>query len=94
MADTKRSALGKGLSALIPEAPEPRPGVVEVDVDRLRPNQYQPRRGVDDARLDELASSIKAHGVIQPIIVRGRAPLACRAAGRSHPRAGGRPRSL
>jgi ParB family transcriptional regulator, chromosome partitioning protein len=70
MADTKRSALGKGLSALIPDAPEPQPGVVEVDVDRLRPNQYQPRRGVDDTRLDELASSIKAHGVIQPIVVR------------------------
>jgi ParB family transcriptional regulator, chromosome partitioning protein len=70
MADTKRSALGKGLSALIPDAPEHQPGVVEVDVDRLRPNQYQPRRGVDDARLDELAGSIKTHGVIQPIVVR------------------------
>ena len=53
MADTKRSALGKGLSALIPDAPEPRAGVIDVDVDRLRPNPYQPRRGVDDARLDE-----------------------------------------
>jgi ParB family chromosome partitioning protein len=70
MADTKRSALGKGLSALIPDAPEPRPGVIEVDVDRLRPNPYQPRRAVDDARLDELATSVKAHGVIQPIVVR------------------------
>jgi ParB family transcriptional regulator, chromosome partitioning protein len=70
MADMKRSALGKGLSALIPDAPEPQAGVIEVSVDALRPNQYQPRRGVADARLDELASSIKAHGVIQPIVVR------------------------
>ena len=43
---------------------------VEVDVDRLSPNDFQPRGQVDDARLDELAQSIKANGVIQPIVVR------------------------
>ena len=66
----KRPALGKGLSALIPDAPEPRTGPLEVDVDRLTPNALQPRAQVDDARLEELARSIKSNGVIQPIIVR------------------------
>jgi ParB family transcriptional regulator, chromosome partitioning protein len=66
----KRPALGKGLSALIPDVPEPRVGPLEVDVDRLMPNALQPRAHLDDARLEELARSIKANGVIQPIIVR------------------------
>jgi ParB family transcriptional regulator, chromosome partitioning protein len=67
----RRPALGKGLSALIPDAPEPiRPGVLEIDVDRLSPNDHQPRLQMDDAKLDELAASIKANGVIQPILVR------------------------
>jgi ParB family chromosome partitioning protein len=67
----KRPALGKGLSALIPDAPEPsRAPLVEADIDRLVPNEFQPRGQVDDARLQELAQSIKANGVIQPIIVR------------------------
>ena len=66
----KRPALGKGLSALIPDAPEPRASPVEADVDRLAPNDFQPRVYVDDARLQELAQSIRANGVIQPIVVR------------------------
>ncbi len=67
----KRPALGKGLSALIPDAPEPaRSSPVELDVDRLTPNTYQPRGQFDDARLDDLARSIKSNGVIQPIVVR------------------------
>jgi ParB family transcriptional regulator, chromosome partitioning protein len=70
MADPRRSALGKGLSALIPDTPEPQTGITELDVDLLRPNEFQPRLRVDDARLEELAQSIRAHGVIQPIVVR------------------------
>ncbi len=66
----KRPALGKGLSALIPDAPEPRPATVEVDVDRLTPNTFQPRNQFDDERLEELAQSIRANGIIQPIVVR------------------------
>ena len=66
----KRPALGKGLSALIPDAPEPRMAPIEIDIDRLSPNMYQPRGQVDDARLDELARSIKSNGIIQPIVVR------------------------
>jgi ParB family chromosome partitioning protein len=60
----KRPALGKGLSALIPDAAEPRLGPLEVDIDRLVPNAFQPRRQIDDARLEDLARSI------QPIVVR------------------------
>jgi ParB family chromosome partitioning protein len=67
----RRPALGKGLSALIPDAPEPmRTGAMEVDIDLLSPNEQQPRVAMDDARLQELAQSIKANGIIQPILVR------------------------
>jgi ParB family chromosome partitioning protein len=68
----KRPALGKGLSALIPDAPEPPPrsSPIEADVDLISPNRFQPRLNVDDARLRELAESIKANGIIQPIVVR------------------------
>lgn len=67
----RRPALGKGLSALIPDAPEaPRQGAFEVDIDRLSPNDEQPRAQMDDAKLDELTQSIKTNGIIQPILVR------------------------
>ena len=69
----KRQALGKGLSALIPDAEEvlstPPRASLEVDVDQLEPNRYQPRGPIDAAKLEELARSIKANGIIQPIVV-------------------------
>jgi ParB family chromosome partitioning protein len=66
----RRPALGKGLSALIPDAPEPaRQGAIEVDIDLIAPNEKQPRVQMDDAKLDELTASIKVNGVIQPILV-------------------------
>ncbi len=67
----RRPALGKGLSALIPDAPEPvRSGAMEVDIDLLSPNEQQPRLTMDDAKLEELARSVKSNGIIQPILVR------------------------
>lgn len=71
----KRPALGKGLSALIPDlpapaAPAPAASTIELDIDRLTPNSFQPRGQMDDARLEDLAQSIKSNGVIQPIVVR------------------------
>lgn len=66
----RRPALGKGLSALIPDAPEPARGAIEVDIDLLAPNGDQPRAQMDDAKLEDLAKSIKANGIIQPILVR------------------------
>ena len=71
MADRK-PALGKGLSALIPDA-QPRAteaGIRELDIDLLSPNNAQPRGHMDDARLEDLARSIRSNGIIQPIIVR------------------------
>lgn len=72
----KRPALGRGLRALIPDVPVPETAPVrapaEVDLDLLEPNRDQPRRIMDDARLDELAQSIRGSGVIQPIVVRPR----------------------
>jgi len=66
----RRPALGKGLSALIPDVPEPaRHGAFEVDIDLLAPNEKQPRVRMDEAKLGELAQSIRENGVIQPILV-------------------------
>jgi ParB family chromosome partitioning protein len=53
----------------MPEMPA-RASTTEADIDRLSPNEFQPRAAVDGERLQELAQSIKANGVIQPIIVR------------------------
>ncbi len=72
---TKKPALGKGLSALIPSArptpPEARPGtsVQMIDLDHLEANRQQPRRRFDDDGLEELARSIKETGILQPVLV-------------------------
>ncbi len=79
-------ALGKGLSALIPEKLEPvaieavkthdslKSGSVDgqqrIDVAMIRDNRFQPRQNYDDAKLDELVASIKEKGLLQPIVVR------------------------
>ncbi len=66
----KRSALGKGIAALIPEAATLRPGAVtEVPIGEIRPNPLQPRRQFAAAALEELADSIRRHGLLQPVVV-------------------------
>ncbi len=69
----KRPALGRGLSALIPDSPAA-PAVpdraLEIDSDLLRPNKFQPRTHMDDERIEELSRSIRSNGIIQPIVVR------------------------
>jgi ParB family chromosome partitioning protein len=69
----KRKALGKGLSALLPD-PEPEPVAHEagreVPTSSLEPNPYQPRVAIDPAALQELAGSIRESGLVQPILVR------------------------
>jgi ParB family chromosome partitioning protein len=64
--------LGRGLGALISEqdAVRPREAVVEIPVEELTPNRYQPRQSIDDTTLHELAESIREHGVLQPLVVR------------------------
>lgn len=73
-----RKALGKGLEALIPERPpeqikadkETQAGLVQLNIDQIKPNPYQPRTAVDEERLAELSASISEKGIIQPVVVR------------------------
>lgn len=67
----KRQVLGRGLDALIPTGDHPARGdtVRLVAVDLIAPNPRQPRTVMDAARLEELAASIRSHGLIQPLIV-------------------------
>ena len=71
---TRRAGLGRGLDALLGgDDPAVRGGpgrVLELEVDRIEPNPRQPRRSFDGTALDELASSIGALGVLQPLLVR------------------------
>ncbi|HNY41327.1 MAG TPA: ParB/RepB/Spo0J family partition protein, partial [Bryobacteraceae bacterium] len=75
--DPARKALGRGLSALIPQkqqpsqiSPPPSTGALSLPLDQIQPNPLQPRDVFDPERLSELAQSIRENGIIQPIIVR------------------------
>ena len=71
----QKQALGKGLGALIPDLSalddkdKKALGIHELELDKIVPNEYQPRKVFDDDKLKELAASIKEQGVIQPVIV-------------------------
>jgi ParB family chromosome partitioning protein len=67
-----RKALGRGLEALIPGANEAGPGSAlrEIRLEDIEPNPEQPRTRFDDVSLGELSASIRAHGLLQPIVVR------------------------
>lgn len=68
---SKRKALGKGLGALITEAtPLSAPGERRVPISEIRSNPRQPRRTFDEAKIAELAESIRQKGVLQPLVVR------------------------
>lgn len=58
--------LGRGLGALIPR---PSTGLREVPVEQIKPNPWQPRTNFDQTELEELAQSIREHGVLQPVLV-------------------------
>ncbi|ARU60892.1 stage 0 sporulation protein J [Tumebacillus avium] len=66
----RASGLGRGLEAIFNSNPKGDEPVSSVAVAELRPNPYQPRRVFDDEKIEELAASIREHGVIQPLIVR------------------------
>ena len=73
----KKQALGRGLSALLNDNKDPISSddqvvgnIIEIDIDTIEVNPYQPRTHFDQESLQELASSIKELGVIQPITVR------------------------
>jgi len=65
-----RRGLGRGLGALLSSEPAESESLVEVPIDQIEVNPNQPRKVFDFTALDELAASIRASGVIQPIIVR------------------------
>jgi len=71
----QKQALGKGLGALIPDLStlddkeRKALGIHDLELDKIVPNEFQPRKTFQDESLKELAASIKEHGVIQPIIV-------------------------
>lgn len=68
---SKNRGLGKGLGALIPELEEENFDAQQtVAIDLVLPNPYQPRKDFSDEKLNELAESIRIHGVIQPLLVR------------------------
>jgi ParB family chromosome partitioning protein len=67
----KRTPLGKGLAALIPGAePEEARGLLTCGIEEIVPNRSQPRKHFDEAKLQELAASIKEKGILEPLIVR------------------------
>jgi ParB family transcriptional regulator, chromosome partitioning protein len=78
----KRRALGRGLESLLPSRPKPTVDIaasaapvaegkpLEIPVEKIDRNPFQTRKGFDEAKLDELAASIKASGVVQPVLVR------------------------
>lgn len=81
--DNKRRALGRGLEELFSSESlnfeqieqqivetTPKDEIVAINLKELRSNPYQPRKNFDEASLEELAQSIKEHGVFQPIIVK------------------------
>src|ERR1041385_8799321 len=66
-----RRVLGRGLSALLSDRPAAMSEeMVEIDIDLIEPNSFQPRTNFDEERLEELAQSIRSNGVIQPLLVR------------------------
>jgi ParB family chromosome partitioning protein len=66
----KKKVLGRGLEALIPEMKRADAPLSEIDIDRIAPNPSQPRLSLDEARLEELAASVRKNGILQPILVR------------------------
>ena len=73
MADAQQRGMGRGLAAILPRSDKVEDGLREIPPDLIQPNARQPRRTFDQARLAELAESIRTRGVLQPIVVR---PLA------------------
>lgn len=74
----QKKVLGRGLGALIPtrtqEAPPPPPpaqsaGFLLVPIEQIAPNPYQPRKTFNEASIEELARSVREHGIVQPLVV-------------------------
>lgn len=66
-----KKVLGRGLGALIPqrETPAAPSGLAEIPLSQISPNPYQPRKSFNEASIDELARSVREHGIVQPLVV-------------------------
>jgi ParB family chromosome partitioning protein len=70
-----KKVLGRGLGALIPQRQEAAPeahatqGLAEIPLSQIQPNPYQPRKTFNEASIDELARSVRQHGIVQPLVV-------------------------
>jgi ParB family chromosome partitioning protein len=66
----RKGGLGRGLDALIPgDDSQAQVGAAQIPIGSIQPNPHQPRRDMAQAELEELAASIREHGIIQPLIV-------------------------
>lgn len=68
----EKKGLGRGLSALIPDIKAPSDTEHLVETNRISPNPFQPRRSLDEVKIDELTASIREKGVLEPLLVRPR----------------------
>lgn len=71
-----KKVLGRGLGALIPQkqesaspAPSSSAGLANIPIEQISPNPYQPRKTFNETSIDELARSVKQHGIVQPLVV-------------------------
>ena len=88
-----KRGLGRGLEALIPIVEKDEENVQEIDIKKIVANEKQPRRGFDESKLEELADSMKQHGVLQPVILRKKGNKYELVAGERRWRAAARPAS-
>src|SRR5213076_1830945 len=72
----QKKVLGRGLGALIPQRPAEAPasaaqsaGLMHLALDQIAPNPYQPRKTFNEASIEELARSVRQHGIVQPLVV-------------------------
>jgi ParB family transcriptional regulator, chromosome partitioning protein len=71
----QKKVLGRGLGALIPTRPveqpppPPAPGLMHLPIESIAPNPYQPRKTFNEASIEELARSVREHGIVQPLVV-------------------------
>jgi ParB family chromosome partitioning protein len=69
-AERRQGGLGRGLASLIPQRPAgPSTAPSEIPIERIKRNPYQPRKRVDEEALRQLTDSVRAHGILQPILV-------------------------
>ena len=72
---SQKKVLGRGLGALIPQKPsEPAPpssggGLLQIAIEQIAPNPYQPRKTFNESSIEELARSVRIHGIVQPLVV-------------------------